>query len=151
METATHWHDVRWALRSLLKERAFVSVAMMTLAIGIAGSVLVFSIFDSVVLRALPFDEPGSLWVLRARLAGSATERIVALSGVEYPDYNERCRLCGEMGAFEMWPRTMTGGGDPQRLLVGRASQSLFSLLGVRAVLGRTFGSPETGVGGEWP
>ena len=147
METLAGWADVRWALRSLLKERAFVAVAMTTLAIGIAGTVIIFSIFDSVVLRALPFDDPDSLWVLRARLSGSSTKRIVLMSAAEFPDYKERCRLCGAMGAFEMWPRTMTGSGNPERLLVGRASQSLFTLLGVQAALGRTFVAGEDEAG----
>ena len=140
-------HDVRFSVRSLLRERAFAMTAVATLAVGIAGAVSIFSIFDTVVLRALPFDQPDRLALLRGRLAGTATERIVPLSAAEFPDYRDRCRSCAGMAAFEIWPRTMTGVGDPQRLQVGRASATLFPLLGVRPALGRTFLPEEDSVG----
>jgi hypothetical protein len=54
-------NDLRFALRQLLKNPGFSALAVLTLALGIAGSVVIFSVFNGLFLRPLPFKEPERL------------------------------------------------------------------------------------------
>src|ERR1051326_3712077 len=66
----TLWQDVRFALRGMVKARAVTAVALVTLAVGIGANTAIFSIVNAVLLRPLPFRNPGQLVQIFADLPG---------------------------------------------------------------------------------
>ena len=107
--------DLRFAVRLLLKDRAFTLTALLTLAICIGANATIFSVVNSVLLRPLPVREPERLVLMHNSYPRAGVER--ASNGV--PDYYDRLR---ELQAFEEQAlydtRGLTVGieGDPQRM-----------------------------------
>lgn len=147
--------DARHALRALRRSPGFTAVAVLTLAIGIGATTTIFSIVNAVVLRPLPFHDPGRLvrvWDVNPH--GSD----VPTSGATYLDVRERNRSFLEMAAFSDTKRSMVltdgcapsaASCEPVRLQSAAVSSSLFPLLGIAPALGRTFTTMEDRPGGD--
>src|SRR2546425_765699 len=75
--------DVRYALRTLRKSPGFTFVAVFALAAGIGSNTAIFSLMDSVRMRALPYPNPDRLTLLFGNVVRARTER----RGASYPDY----------------------------------------------------------------
>jgi putative ABC transport system permease protein len=106
-----------------------------------------FCALHAVVLRPLPFEEPDRLvW------AWSTTEGVIAnsVSAVDYYDYQEQNDVFESLAAHLVWRpgRTMTGEGEPERVMTTRVSGNLFSTLGVAPLHGRSFRPQEEVAGG---
>ncbi len=134
----TVWQDLRYAGRVLRKNPGFTAVAVATLAIGIGANTAIFSVAHAVLLRPLPFRDPGSLCLITERMP---TIPVVGPSWLNFQDWRDRTR------SFDLAPArnttmTLTGAGDPERLQAQQASAALFPLLGVQALRGHTF-TPE--------
>jgi putative ABC transport system permease protein len=137
--------DVRYAFRTFAKHRSFTVVVVLTLALGIGANTAIFSIIDSLLLRALPVKEPGRLAMLVADVPSGQTTWT-------YPIW-EQIRGHGDKfdGAFA-WSTfdsefNLTQGGETQFVNGLYVSASAFRTLGVAAVLGRTF-TPDDDVRG---
>ena len=78
-------NDLRFAFRQLQKNPGFTAIAVLTLALGIAGSVVIFSVFNGLFLRPLPFKEPGQL----VNLDEVAPKWNLEYTGVNYDDFFE--------------------------------------------------------------
>src|SRR5579884_1478668 len=134
--------DFRFALRALLRTPGFFVLAILTLALGIAGSSAIFSLFDQVLLRSLPVRDAGSLVVLHTgapQLPG-ADSRDNDEAVFSYPMYRQ---LSAGVGSFQA---LIGRAGDPVQLRVGSAKETaaaeivtgnLFDVLGVQPRLGR--------------
>jgi macrolide transport system ATP-binding/permease protein len=61
------FQDLRYALRAMLKNRAFTALAVLSLAQGIGANTAIFSFMDAILLRSLPVSDPGSLAILNWR------------------------------------------------------------------------------------
>jgi putative ABC transport system permease protein len=130
--------DLRFALRGMMRRPGFAVSCVLVLAIGIGVVTVMFSALNAVVLRPLPFEEPDRLvW------AWSTTEGVSAnsVSAVDYYDYQEQNDVFESRAAHLVWRpgRTMTGEGEPERVVTTRVSGNLFSTLGVAPLLGRSF------------
>jgi predicted permease len=124
--------DLRYALRMLRKNPGFTAIAVLTLALGIGANTAIFSVVSGVLLRPLPYANP---------------DRLVSVTG-SYPRgafvaMREQVRTM-DVGVYaEDYEFNLTGLGDPVRLTGASISAELFSLLGARPELGRTFRSGE--------
>ena len=65
-EMRTLWYDIRYGIRTLVRNPGFTTVAVLTLALGIGANTAIFTVFEQVLLRALPVKDPDSLVVLVA-------------------------------------------------------------------------------------
>ena len=143
----TFIQDIRYAGRALRRAPAFTLTAALSLAIGIAGHVVVFSIADAVLLR----DQPGLTDTARLIDVGR-TQSGSGFDTVSYPnylDYRSRNRTVAPLAAYrdgEPFALT-TDRGDAIRVFGGQVSANYFDTLGVAMVLGRGFIADEERVG----
>ncbi|HET9033602.1 MAG TPA: ABC transporter permease [Dokdonella sp.] len=136
------FNDFRHALRTLYRRPGFVAAVALTLAIAIGANTLVFSLIDSIYLKALPYPNASALIELNNSYAKSGP----ANAGVSIPDYLDRRAGVTALADSALYTGTNPGlssGGAPERLRGLMATPSLFSTLGVAPQLGRTFGDDE--------
>src|SRR5208282_2717048 len=126
------WQDLRFGLRMLAKNPGFTAVAALTLALGIGGTVVVFSLLDAVLLRPLPYPQPDRLF----RVFPSDME---ASSYPDFRDWQRQSRTFESMAAYEELPFNLTGTAEPERLDGSAITPGFFATLGIRPVLGREF------------
>jgi putative ABC transport system permease protein len=137
------WQDIRYAARMLMKSPGFTAVAVLTLALGIGANTAIFSVVEGVLLRPMPYDDPGRLAVIWNDY-GNAGQSLPAVSPPDFKDYQKRARLM-EFAAASPTPGaaiTLTdAGGDPhpRRFEMAAVTSNLFPLFGVRPILGRNF------------
>ena len=143
----TLWQDVRYGARMLRKNPGFTAVAVLTLALGIGANTAVFSVINAILLRALPFPEAERLaLVWDDRPMGNW--RQMPLSLPNFLDVREQCQSCAGMSAWATGWLNLSGGTEPEKVQYAVASVNLFSVLGVRPMLGRDFLPEEDKPGG---
>jgi hypothetical protein len=131
------------AWRTVSRNRGFLVLAVMTLALGIAASAALFSVADSVLWRPLPFADPERLvWISEHNLHHEGGGEGVAAAN--FRDWQERARSFERLAAFA-WPRgeSLTGSGFAERIRVSAISDGYFETLGVTPAEGRTFSKDE--------
>ncbi len=129
--------DIRFALRQLRKSPGFTCVALLTLSLGIGATTALFSVVDAVILKPLPFPTASRLVVVESVIL--ANSRIGGASYLDFLDWRARSHSLEGMAAFRTGDYTLIGAHDPEHLQGAGVSAQLFSLLGVRPALGRTF------------
>ncbi len=137
------WQDVRYGVRMLVTSPAFSLVAVAALALGIGANSAMFSIVNGVLLRPIPYFEPDRL------LKIYTSTRNFKESSVSYPnfvDWRQRSGSFDRMAAYRMDNFNLTE-ANPERLRVAMTSATLFDLLGVRPLIGRTFADAEDQLG----
>jgi len=134
-------HDLRYALRSLRKSRGFTAAAVITLALGIGSTTTIFSAFNGILLRPLPFHESHALvfvaekWLPRFSEFEATPDHFIA--------WQQQTRTLSGLAAFVSSSYTLTGGDEPERIAGARVSANLTSVLGVQPILGRSFALEE--------
>ncbi len=143
-------HAVSTSLRSLAKQPAFTLVAVAVLALGIGANTAIFSVLDAVLIRPLPFRDPGRLVVVWERNVPRDHRTNVA-SPANFLAWRDQQRTFTDLSAVTQVPVTvnLTGAGEPEELRAELTTASLFPLLGVTAAVGRTFLPDEDAPGGE--
>lgn len=138
--------DVRFALRMFRKRPGFTAVAVLTLALGIGAATAVFSIVEAVLLRPLPYNDPGRLAAIW--LTSVHDSHFAKIYGFysDYLEFRRHSRTLEAVGAAT-WAfgtgHILTGNGPARTVLTIPATVSFFETLGVPAVLGRTFRSED--------
>jgi putative ABC transport system permease protein len=129
--------DVVYAVRVLRKNPAFTATAVLTLALGIGANSAIFSVVNAVLLRPLPFTDPGRL-VLIFSTAKDGNRHDVS-TYPDYADWRNQNRSFSDVAAYAN--RSMTIGiGDESVVAQGkRVTTNVFDVLGVQPALGRTF------------
>ena len=133
-------HDIRYALRILRRSPGFTATAILTLALGIGASTAIFSIVEAVLLRPLPYRDPGRLAVIWDSPVHEQGSKIFAPYR-HFQEWRDKNQSFDGLAA-ETWirgPRFMMGHGAPQSILGVSASVELFDVLGIPPQLGRTF------------
>ena len=139
--------DLRFALRSFRRNPVFAAVAVLTLALGIGVDTAMFSVLDAVLLRQLPYADPGRLVTLR-QMFPKIGELALGTSPAEYLDYRDRTSSFASVAGYEAVAMDLTGDGEPVRVQAQRVTHTLFATLGVTPLAGRTFSAAEDQAGG---
>ncbi|GGH14341.1 ABC transporter permease [Silvibacterium dinghuense] len=134
--------DVRFTLRQLAGAPGFTLACLLTLALGIGGNVAVFSLLDAVLFHPLPYRDAGQIMFITETLPAMSLDE-VGVSVQEARDYMARSRSFEAMGTYNSEGLNLTGSGQPMRINAATVSPSIFPLLGVSPVLGRTFTKEE--------
>ena len=140
METLLH--DIRIGSRFLIKSPGFTVLAVITLTLGIGINVALFSVFNAVLLRDLPFPQPERLVAVSATVQRESLERR-ATSYPDFLDWQLRNSVFEQMAAYADYSLTLNDGNGAEQLEVELVSATYFHLLGGRPIMGRTFRSDE--------
>ena len=129
----------RFSFRQLRKSPSFAVAAVVTLALGIGATTAIFSLVNAVLLKPLPYPEPGRL--VRITQEDHSTGAVLpeSLSYPDYFDWRSRNRSLSGMASYSGQNMTLTGDGLAQQLGVYVVSSNLFQVLGVAPMLGRDF------------
>ncbi len=123
--------DLRFTLRTMRKSPLYTVVALLTLALGIGANTAIFSVVNGVLLKPLPYRDPGRLVTLLDH--GNSP-----ISMGNFVDWRRESRSYEAMAAAELWSATLTGGEHAEQVSGLHLSQGMFEMLGVPPALGRT-------------
>jgi len=135
---------LRYATRLLLKSPGFTITAVLILGLGIGANTAIFSAIDSVILKPLPYPDPGSLVQIFLTYQGKE-------NSIDYPDYLDICAAqhsFKNLAAVSDGKLDLTGWGTPERLDADFISASMFQVTGQPFLLGRPFTDKEDVPGG---
>lgn len=151
--------DLRYAVRTLLRERAFAIIAILILALGIGANTAVFSVINTVLLRPLPFPDGDQLvWFTSARdsrvrsgSSGGLSE--VTYTVAAYEEFARRQRSFQHVTCYNPFfgssEYTLTGRGEAQALVAAMVEERFFQTLGLQPEHGRFFLHEEAQKGGR--
>ena len=139
--------QIRQVVRRLLRTPAFSAIAVLTLAIGIGANAAIFTVVEGVMLRPLPYPDSDRLIGLWHTAPGLDLPEFEQ-SNTTYTLYRERTATFEELGLVRRYGTTLGGEGTPERVMAAGATASLFNVLRVMPVRGRTFSETEDDPGG---
>ena len=142
-------HDLRVATRSLIQRPGFAVSVILTLALGIGASTMMFSLVDAALLRPLPFEKSDRL----AMLWGVAGPQRAIRGGsfAEVQDWRAMNRTFADVAIYDETSLNLRLGTEAIRVESEMVSAGFFNLLGARAALGRTFSDDDDRVPDERP
>src|SRR5262249_2393742 len=133
----TFWRDVRYSLRTLAKRPRFTLTVVLTLALGIGANATIFTWIKAVLLTPVPGvthpEQLVEIW--------GATRNNSALSNsyVDYQDLRDRNDVLSGLVAHQVLALNLSRGEQPERVWGAIVSGNYFDVLGVKALVGRTF------------
>ena len=140
------WQDVRFAFRTLGRDKAFTLIAVLILALGIGGNIAVFSVVNGMLLRPLGFRDPERLvW-----MEGNNAEGGLSMTSYRVEAYQEFLRhnksyetVTAFVPYYTLSETRLTGNGDPKPISGVWVAGDFFQTLGIQPMLGRAFTQDE--------
>src|SRR5579862_2680141 len=136
--------DVRYGVRSLIKNPGFATVAILTLALGIGANTALFSVVNGVLLKPLPYPQPDQLVAIHESKVNFPQGSI---SYPNFRDWQHGNHTFAAMAIARGSGFTLTGRGEPEQVRAGLVTSDFFRLLGVQPLLGRNFDAGEDEIG----
>ena len=132
------FRDVRYGLRSLLKQPGFTAIAVITLALGIGANTAIFSVVNAVLLRPLPYSEADRLFVPWGRRDDMRNHTVVSYP--DFVDWQAQTKTLEQVAAYNSSGALLReDDADPEPIYGAAVSADLFPLLRVTPILGRPF------------
>ena len=141
--------DVRISVRTLFRSPGFSIIAVLVMALCIGATTSLFTVVRSVLLRPLPFRDPDRLVMIYEHFRDPSMNaqqfNYNAVAPADYYDWRAQTHGFDDMAAWRYWQFNLTGerGELPELVSARGGSWNLFPLLGVNAVIGRTFAESE--------
>jgi putative ABC transport system permease protein len=138
-------HEIRHAFRQFRESPGFCATAVLTLALGIAATTATFSVVEGLLLRPLPFHDPGRLVALGDRLEGTGlgTGSGPPVTAPEIGTYARETHTFESLGGYTMVGYEFSGAGESTQVNASRLSAAVFPTLGVMPLMGRFFTQQE--------
>ena len=134
----TLWQDLRYAVRTLMKNRGFTAVAVLTLAVAIGANAVVFGVLNALIIRPLHVPHAESLWGLER-----GKDLAVNQSFPDYLDLRERNRSFEDLAAYNVTGVGLGTGNNPSNSWALEVTGNYFDALGIQPYLGRFFHSSD--------
>jgi putative ABC transport system permease protein len=138
---------LRYSLRSLARDPAFVVVVILVFSLGVAANTILFTVIDQIVLHPLPYRDPDRLvmiWEANPSLGEPQGSRVPA-AWTNFAEWQHQTDVFDSIEAYEKAGYNLTGLGTPEHLIAARATSGYFRMLGVAAQRGRTFSPDDAG------
>jgi putative ABC transport system permease protein len=141
--------DLRISIRTLFRSPGFSLIAVLVMALCIGAATSLFTVARSVLLRPLPFRDQERLVMIYEHFRDPSMNaqgfNYNAVAPADYYDWRAQTHGFEDMAAWRWWQFNLTGerGELPEMVSAGGGSWNLFPLLGVHAVIGRTFAESE--------
>ena len=135
--------DLRYGLRNLARDRGFVIVAMLTLALGIGANTTIFSVMNGTLLKPIPFPGADRLTIVWETF-GKGSDNWNIVSAPNFWDFQKRARSFESMAIFDSAGRgynlsPSSNAQEAEQVSGLRVSAGFFQVLGAKPLLGRTF------------
>ncbi len=139
-------HDLRYAIRQLVRHPGFALVSVLALGLGIGANTAIFSVVNAALLRPLPYRDSSRLVVVWDQLVQLGLDRF-PVSYANYLDYRAQNRVFQDVAAFADVEFNLTAADQAERVSGIRVSANLLPMLGAVPAAGRIFTSEENGPG----
>ena len=139
-------HDLRFAVRNLLRNRGFTAIAVLSLALGTTATTAIYSVVHAVVLDPFPYKDVDNLMSVRVSAPGQQGGR-TGYTTDQFLEIADRNTIFEGTIASTISDVLWTDGAEPQRLRGNYGSPITFQVMGVQPLVGRTFGPPDVAPG----
>jgi putative ABC transport system permease protein len=141
------FQDLRFALRSLIKQPAFMLIVVITLALGIGANTAIFSVISTVLLKPLPYKEPERIVALSSYNPQKGEERF-GVSPADYFDWQAQSQSFESLAVYTFGTTNVKNMDHWEEIPSARVSTGFFQTLGVQPLIGRDFSEEEGTVSG---
>ena len=134
--------ELRHGLRQIRRRPGFSLFVILTLAAGIGANATIFSVVEAVLLRPLPYHDPGRLAML---FSGDPFRELHEgrVSLLNFEDWKTRNHSFQDITAYVGQTFLLRGGETPERMRSARVKANFWTVLGVKPLLGRVFTAEE--------
>ncbi|MEX2260660.1 MAG: ABC transporter permease [Bryobacteraceae bacterium] len=137
--------DLRYAVRTLRRDAGLATFAVLIVGLGVGASSTVFSVVDALLLRPLPFDDPGRLvWIANGQSENLSAQTVQVANLLELREHSQSFSVvAGYSPFYGAGDIRLTGTGEPERLTGVPVTEDFFRLVGIQPQLGRFFTAEE--------
>lgn len=139
--------DVRYGLRQVRRNPAFSAIAIATLALGIGGMTAMFSAFDAVLIRPMPYADADRLVMIWDATGETDVTSRHNSTPAEWIAWRRLNTVFTDLAATQPADATLSGGGEPEQVPGRTVTWTFWSVLGVQPLLGRVFTEDEDNKG----
>jgi putative ABC transport system permease protein len=139
----TFAQDVRYAWRNLRRNPGFAAVAIATLALGIGGLTAMFSAFDTILIRPLPYADPDRLVMVWDDLSKTDDRTKSFPAPAEWYEWRRLNTVFTDIASTQHTEATLSGDAVPEQVPARKVTGNLWSVLGVKPLMGRVFNDEE--------
>ena len=135
-------NDLKFALRQLRKNPGFTAVAVLTLALGIGANTAIFSAVDAILIRPLPYADADRLVMVWDDESRHGTPKLTPATA-EWIEWRRQNTVFTDIAATQPATAALSGDGEPDLVPARKATANLWSVLGVKPLIGRVFTEEE--------
>ena len=134
--------NLRYALRTMRRSPGFTLTVLLTLGIGIGANTAIFSFVDTLLLRPLPYEDPDRIVMVWEDFGSTGGPEQEWFTPPDFRDVQAATSLEAVAGLVN-WGPSLTGEGEPERLVGATVSPAWFDVVRVNPALGRAFRAEE--------